>query len=282
MEKIKDIFLLYFDKIAIGFAVLVFLYSIFNFLTNIVKDDAVKRIEEFSPVVERNIRQGKPEEITELDYAIKLARMFDNIPLPVDINVNTSKPGTPAERTWPYDYGLPVQQSQNEFEPGDTEIIYKGGTSQKAIIIIKKSTEEYELEQSFIILPGEKIGEYKPLNDKKRIEDFMTGCTLLQIITDAKKSINSSNILVNLDDKGEFINTTLKSDPYEITTMKIIYKNERLGGAIKELLVGASANIGTVTPLLEHEQPASEDTGGWQIKETIQRTIKSVKDKITK
>ncbi|MGR3177542.1 MAG: hypothetical protein ACUZ8E_05760 [Candidatus Anammoxibacter sp.] len=281
MEKIKDIFFLYFDKIAIGFAVLVFSYSIFNFFTNIGKDDAVKKIEEFSPIVERNVKRGEPDEITELDYAMRLEGMFDNIPLPVDIEINK-----PYKRKAPEkpssDPGLRVTQQQTGFEPGDTEIVYKGGTAQKAIIIIKKSTEEYELEQSFIILPGEKIGEYKPLNDKKRVEDFMTGCTLLSIEIDAKKSINSSKILVNLDDKGEFINTSLKSDPYRITTMKIIYKNERLGGAIKELLLGASANIGTVTPLLEPEQLTSEDTAGWQLKETIQNTIKSVKDKITK
>ncbi|MGR3319746.1 MAG: hypothetical protein ACUZ8O_14865 [Candidatus Anammoxibacter sp.] len=278
MEKFKSIFFLYFDKIAIGFAILVFSYSIFNFFSNIRKEDSVKKINELSPIIERNVRQGKPEEIAELDYATKLEGMFDNIPLPVDINRSYKRKAPIVEKP---DYGLSVRQPQDGFEPGDTEIIYKGGTSQKAIIVIKKSTGEYELEQSFIVLSGETIGEYKPLNDKKRIEDFMTGCTLLHIISDAKKSINSSKILVNLDDKGEFVNTTLESDPYKITTMKIIYKNERLGGVVKELLLGNSVNIGTVTPLLASEQTTNEDDSGWQLKETIQSAIKSIKDKVT-
>lgn len=267
MEKFKVIALQYFDKIAIGLAILLISYSIFSLYTNLKKEDSIKKIEEFSDIIERNIKIGKPSEIVELDYAMKLEKMFDNIPLPKDIK--TAQPYRPKDREKQTavisDYPKPSPGSSGMFEPGDTEIVYKGGTPEKAIIVIRKTGSEdgNVIEQGFFILPGEKIGENDPINGKKQI-DFMTGCTLLDIVTDAKKTLNTNKLLVDLNDKGEFISTSFESDHYEITTMKIVYKNVRLYGDIKELLLGSTANIGTITPLLDSEQVISEDKSGGQ------------------
>ena len=277
MENIKFFFLNFFDKIAIGLAILLFAFSGFNLFTNLQKDNSVNKIKEYSPVIERNMRLGKPPEMLKANYALRLENIFNDVPTPTDIMVkkyvNVEKPIFTTE----YKQDQQEQpQTQKEFEPGDTEIVFKGGTYEKAMILIRKTSQEYVLEQSFIILPGEKIGENKPINSKKQI-DFMTGCTLLDIITNAKKTISSNKTVVNLDDKGDFVNTALEPDPYKITTMKITYKNERLGGAIKELFAGSTANIGTITPLLEPAPNTNKDKSIWGVREYIQNAIDKIK-----
>lgn len=284
MGKFKVIIIQYFDKLAIGLAISLLSYSLFTLFTNLQKEDLIKKIEEFSPIIERNISHGKPPETVPLDYAMKLGKMFTDIPSPLPIEtkqpyepIDTKKQGLVTRDELQTDHDRLTPGSQEMFEPGDTEIVYKGGTPEKAIIVIRKTSPEIGIEQSFIMLPGEKIGENNPINGKKQT-DFMTGCTLLDIVTDAKKTLNANKMLVNLNDKGEFAGTAIKSDPYEITTMKIVYKNDRLFGDIKELLLGSTANIGTITYLLEPEQVTpDEETEGrfWQpIQKTIDKIIK--------
>ena len=81
----------------------------------------------------------------------------------------------------------------------------------------------------------------------------MTGCTLLEINTNAKKQLSTNKMSVNLNENGEFVNTSFNPEPYFITTVKIKYKNERLLGEIQDLWLGATSNIGTVTYLLEQQ-----------------------------
>ena len=259
MEKVKAFILLYFDKVVVAIAVILFALALFNIFNNLNGDVVSKAIKEISSVVDRNIKLSKPPQPDKFSYAKSLETKLFDIPVPVLITQNKNTRFL-QER----DLSARNQQKKRKreissaFEPGDTEIVYKGGTLEKAIILVKKKSAGSSLiEQTFIFLPGDNMDKVLPMNSKTKY-DFMTGCTLLEIIPNAKKSLNLGKMLVNIDNNGRSVNTVFKSNSSSITTMKIVYKNERLDGDIKELFVGAIANIGTITSYLESKNHSEE------------------------
>ena len=278
MEKAKSIILIYFDKVVMAIAVILFVFSLFNIFRNLREEEATKTIKEVSPVVDRNIKLSKPPEPDNFGYTTSLEKRLRDIPAPELITQNKNIKFLQESDLSARNNKLNKRkrQSTTAFEPGDTEIVYKGGTIEKAIILVKKKSENAGVEQTFVFRPGDNMDKIIPINSKTRY-DFMTGCTLLEIIPNAKKPLNSRKMLVNLDSNGKFLNTEVRSNPLSITTMKILYQNERLNGDIKELFLGSIANIGTITAYLESKNHAEEkkETAFWK---PVQNVIEKIID----
>ena len=278
MEKAKAIILIYFDKVVAAIAVILFAFALFNIFNNLNGEVESKTIKEISPVVDRNIKLSTPPEPDNFSYAKKLEmRLFDS-PVPQLITQNHNFKLL-EERDIPVRDHKPKRrkrQNLKAFEPGDTEIMYKGGTLEKAIILVKKKEQDSLIEQTYVFLPGDNMDDVIPINSKTK-HNFMTGCTLLEIIPNAKKPLNLRKMLVNLDSNGKFLNTEVRSNSLSITTMKIVYKNERLGGDIKELFVGSIANIGTITAYLESQNHSEgkKEVAFW---EPVQDAVRKIID----
>ncbi len=244
MDKLKNFLLQYFDKIAIFLAVAVIGYAIYGYKENSTKEESITKIEDSFPVIERNFKLGKQPEPEPLNYVAKIEKNFREMPEPPRMQFEAPMP--------------PDSERMAEFAPGDTEIIFKGGTREKAIVLIRKTTGEMVIEQNFFIRPGDGIGVNKPIIGEKLI-DYMTGCSLLEIIDYAKKALNANKIKVNLNENGEFVSSSNISEPYYVKTMKIRFKNDRLDGREQEALLGDIVNIGTITPLLKANRQAGAD-----------------------
>lgn len=283
MQRLKELILQYFDKIALGVAIMLLSYAIFSFYANYIEDESVKKINEYSPIIERYFKQSKPPDGLELNYIGRMEKAFETLPTPLPLKIIHPYKPTEAEEFLSetdikarfHTTGVgPKSEAQREFIPGDTEIVYKGGTPYKALIVIRKGGQENVIEQGFITAPGEIIGANDPINGK-RVIDFKTGCTLMEIIPNAKKKLFTNKRLVKLDEKGEFIGALIEQEPYYISTMKIVYENKRTGST-DELWLGSTINIGTITPLLKTEQVFEEEEGGQQILESIKKSIKKL------
>lgn len=254
MGNLKAIALKYSVRALIAFAAVLSAYSVFAIYRDTRKNDATIRIEDDSPIVERYLGLNNIPKTAAPDYDVQLVKKFNDMPLPFPIT--TMRFTRSGEDFIARNSALaPFGTSPGDvFVPGDTEIIFKGGTHEMAIITVKKSTAEMDIEQSFSVLPGEIIGGSGLLTGKRGVT-FMTGCTLQEITVDAEKVLSSNKILVNVDDSGQLTDTTVSPDPITISTMKIIYKNKRFAADdAQELLLGESANIGTVTALIGREQ----------------------------
>lgn len=282
MQRLKELILQYFDKISLGVAIMLLSYAIFSFYANYIEEESVKKIREYSPVVERYFKQSKPPGILELNYMARMEKAFETLPAPSTVKIiHTYKPietqeflsETDTKAQFPFTGIVSKPVAPGGFIPGDTEIVYKGGTPYKALIVIRKEDQGNVIEQGFIVEHGEIIGANDPINGK-RVIDFKTGCTLKEIIPNAKKKLFTNKRIVKLDEKGEFIGALVEQEPYYISTMKIVYENKRTGST-DELWLGSTVNIGTVTPLFETEQvPGEEDSQ--QILESIKRSIKKL------
>ena len=276
MEKAKSIILKYIDKAAMVIAVMLLAFALFNVFNNLKDEEALKAIKEISPVVDRDIKLSKPPEPDNFRYAASLEKRLFDIPDPALITQSKNIKFLQERDLLARNNKLNKRKRQNTtaFEPGDVEIVYKGGTIEKAIILVKKKSQDEEVEQTFAFRPGDSMDEIIPINSKTRY-NFMTGCTLLEIIPNAKKPLSSKKMLVNLDSNGTFLNTEVKPNPLSITTMKIVYQNERLDGDIKELFLGSIANIGTITAYLESKNQTEDEkgTGFW---EPVQNVIEKI------
>ncbi len=241
MKKLKILLLQYFDKIAIVIAIALFSYSGLSLYRSFTVSDSIKKIQEYSPVIENNIRTAKVPVPLKQDYTMAIRSEFNKISEEKMTTIvkrsNTVRVKT--ERT---------SFSPEEFVAGVTEITFKGGTPDKALIVIKKKEADTLFEQSFVTKPGEVIGANEPVGEKKTT-NFLTGCTLLEIINNAKRTLTTKKMLVNVNENGDFISTQTRSEPYKINSIKIKYQNDRLNGEIKELWLGDTANLGTITML---------------------------------
>lgn len=251
MDKFKTLFFQYFDKLAIVIAIGLLVYSCYNFYKSTKVEDSIKKVKEFTPVIENNLRSIKAPEPTELNYALNLKSSFSKIP--ENELVKTAKRYKPIAKNIEH----PDITISDAFHPGNTEILFKGATYDKALIHIIKNEAGVLIEQSFIARLGETIGGHEPVKGNKLI-DFMTGCTLLEVISDVKKRLTTTKKIVNLNENGEFIGTEMRDEPYYIDSTKIKYKNDRLKGKIQELWLGETVNIGTITTLLNKMNHVSD------------------------
>ena len=243
MEKFKIFFLQYFDKIAIAIAFALLAYSGFCLYKSLSVSDSIKKIQEYSPILENNIKTAKVPTSTALNYATIIKSEFMHIPKDKMEKIQSRRKTIIVKLKV-----API--TKKEFVPGLTEILFKGGTPDKALIVIKKKEQDKLFEQSFVTRIGEAIGANEPVGEKK-LTDFLTGCTLIDIVHNAKKTLSTQHKFIKVNDVGEFVSTQTESVPYQISSIKIKYQNDRLNGAIKDLWLGQTANLGTVTPLLE-------------------------------
>lgn len=248
MEKFKNLFFQHFDKMAIALAFGLFLYAISDFYKSSKPSGSIEKIQEFSSNIENNIRTSKAPEPVKLSDSTELENTFARIEKQIDDTEEEEVPVVIVRGSGLHDV---------PFEPGQTDIIYKGGTPDKALITIIKIEKEDVFEQSFAIKIGEKIGENAPVIGNK-VTDFMTGCTLIGIISDAKKELNMQKKVAKVNENGEYDGTETKFEPYFVNSMKIKYRNERLGGKEKELWLGDTANLGTITALINADDSSKK------------------------
>lgn len=128
-------------------------------------------------------------------------------------------------------------------EKGDTEFIYKGGTEDLALIRVRKLYQDVWRENSFTVSKGMPIGTKKIVG--KETINFDTRCKLMEIIPSAQKTIIIKKRILQKNEKGEFIGSTIREEPHMITSSKILFKNR--DGKSYSLWAGELVNLGTET-----------------------------------
>ncbi|MBM4055193.1 MAG: hypothetical protein FJ264_11115 [Planctomycetes bacterium] len=128
-------------------------------------------------------------------------------------------------------------------EKGDTEFIYKGGTGDLALIQVRKLYQDVWRENSFTVSKGMSIGTNKIVG--KETINFDTRCKLMEIIPFAQKPIITKKRILQKNEKGEFVGTTVMEEPHMITSSKILFKNR--DGESYSLWAGELVNLGTET-----------------------------------
>ncbi len=127
--------------------------------------------------------------------------------------------------------------------PGTTEFILKGGTTDMALIQVRKFYKEKWWTESFTVERGETIGREKTIG--KEDVDFDTRCTLIEIIPFAQKPLIMRKTTVLRNEKGEFLGTSLMEERYMISTSKIVFENKKEESF--DLWIGELVNLGTET-----------------------------------
>ena len=128
-------------------------------------------------------------------------------------------------------------------EKGDTEFIYKGGTEDLALIQVRKLYRDVWKESSFTVSKGMPIGEKRIIG--KETIPFDTRCKLVEIIPSAQKPIIIKRRILQQNEKGEFVGTTIMEEPHMITSSSILFKNR--DGELYNLWAGELINLGTET-----------------------------------
>ncbi len=107
----------------------------------------------------------------------------------------------------------------------NTEIIFKGVAGDVAYINVKKEIDGEWCEHGFPTRVGEKIGNKKIVGGK--MLDFTTNYVLQDIVYDAQRPVTLNKRIVNLNEAGGFIGTSIVSgETYMKSTSKIRYRDE--------------------------------------------------------
>ncbi|MCP4252079.1 MAG: hypothetical protein GY775_01505 [Candidatus Scalindua sp.] len=118
-----------------------------------------------------------------------------------------------------------VQYEEAEKVVGNTEIIFKGVSGNVAYINVKKELDGEWREHGFPTKVGEKIGNKKIVGGK--MLDFTTNYVLQDIVYDAQRPVTLEKKIVNLNEAGGFIGTSIvPGETYMKSTSKIKYKDE--------------------------------------------------------
>jgi hypothetical protein len=153
-----------------------------------------------------------------------------------------------------------IVQYEEVGDADNTEIIFKGMTEGVAYINIKKEIDGQWREHGFPTKVGEKIGNKKIVGGK--VLDFTTNYVLQDIIYNAQRPVTLNKQIVNLNEAGEFVGTSIvPGETYMKSTSKIKYKDEN--GNISELW------------LKEYEKPAKvEDEISYEnVEDKTQSTV---------
>ncbi len=139
---------------------------------------------------------------------------------------------------------IPVKDSGHETPVPDTEFIFKGGTSQMALIQIRKLHNNIWWTKSFAIEQGKAIGEKATI--KKEVIDFDTYCKLREIIPLAQKPVTFKKTNILQDEKGNFSGILLTEEIQMVSTPKIVFECRE--GKYYGLWIGESVSLsdGTV------------------------------------
>ncbi len=118
-----------------------------------------------------------------------------------------------------------IVQYEEVEEAYNTEIIFKGMADGIAYISIKKEIDGQWHEHGFPTKVGEKIGNKKIVGGK--MLDFTTNYVLQDIVYDAQRPVTLDKKIVNLNEAGGFIGTSIvPGETYMKSTSKIKYKDE--------------------------------------------------------
>lgn len=252
--NIKDYLFKHVEKYSLGLTVCYLLYILIYTIIVLHREThgINSKILSFSGTIEGKLKTSKPPAIdTELEKAAHLERRFTDPPA---VNV-LQRPRIFCRFT---DEGVIsdittrdlMKKSELHTLPhlmvdtqGDTEFIYKGGTAELALVLVRKLYKEKWWVESFTVEKGNTIGEKKTIGKEK--VDFSTHCKLKEIVPDAQKPLVVKKTAVLRNDKGEFLGTSLTEETHMISASRIVFEDKK-GGAYN-LWVGELVNLGTET-----------------------------------
>lgn len=241
----------HFEKFILGLAGGYLIYSVFS--TFIMRNSEIHKIDtklsSITDIIERKLQRSVPPAIkTELKNAVQLESRFTTPPPAhllqrpqlfskflwedTDSSLTTKDILKKPEVPLPPHLEAPAQV--------DTEFIFKGGTEDIALIQVKKLYRETWWINSFTVRKGMSIGS-KKMNGKDTI-DFGTHCKLLEIVPLAQKPIVIKKTTVMLNEKGEFLNTSVTGETHMVTSSSIIFENKK--GDSYTLGLGESVSLG--------------------------------------
>ncbi|OHB34275.1 MAG: hypothetical protein A2Y09_02740 [Planctomycetes bacterium GWA2_39_15] len=127
--------------------------------------------------------------------------------------------------------------------PGNIEFIFKGGTTDMALIQVRKLYKDKWWVESFVVEKEKTIGEMRIIGNDT--VNFDTQCKLIEIIPLAQKPFVIKKTVALRDEKGEFLGTSITEETHMISTSKIVFETKK--GESCNLWIGELVNIGTDT-----------------------------------
>lgn len=141
----------------------------------------------------------------------------------------------PESQTLPY--------TEGGHAPGSIEFILKGGTTDLALIQVRKLHRDNWLTESFAVENGKTIGEKKVIN--RELVDFSTHCRLIKIIPLAQKPLIIKKTIPLRNERDEFIGTSISVEKHMISASKVVFEDKK--GVAYDLWIGELINLGTET-----------------------------------
>ncbi|HHT9110262.1 MAG TPA: hypothetical protein ACFYDZ_03775 [Candidatus Brocadiaceae bacterium] len=249
--NLKRFLFKHFEKFILGLAGGYLIYAIA--CTFIIKNSEIHKIDtkvlSITDNIERKLQKSTPPAIeTELKNASQLESRF-TFPLPAHLlehpqlfgKLLREEPVSPLiTKDILKKQEVPILPHLEAPAQADTEFIFKGGTEDLALIQVKKLYKEIWWTSSFTVSKGDTIGSKKMLGNETI--DFDTHCKLLEITPLAQKPLVIKKNTVILNEKGEFLNTSLIEETHMVTSSRIVFENKK--EVSYTLWLGESATLG--------------------------------------
>ncbi len=265
--NLKHFLFKHFEKFILGLAGGYLIYSIactFIMKSSEIRKEIDTRLLSITDTIERKLQRSTPPAIeTELKNASQLESRFTSPP-PAHLlqypqlfgKLLREEPVSPlTTKDILKKPEVPIQPHLEAPAQADTEFVFKGGTEDLALLQVKKLYKEMWWVSSFTVSKGETIGSKKMLGNETI--DFDTHCKLMEIVPLAQKPLVIKKTNVMLNEKGEFLNTSLTEETLMVTSSRIVFENKK--GVSYTLWLGESVRLGeeSATVQLKANLPSS-------------------------
>ncbi len=196
------------------------------------------RVSNAVSTVESIIKHAGPKETENIIYKSNLVNKTSDSSWANQIKRATLFAGPTKRRTVKAEEEIALYEVVEETD--NTEIIFKGMADGVAYINIKKEIDGEWREHGFPTNVGERIGKKKIVGGE--MLNFTTNYVLQDIVYDAQRPVILSKKIVDLNEAGEFVGTSIvPGETYMKSTSKIRFKDEN--GNISEMWLNDSEKI---------------------------------------